>query len=85
MDKLKQYVIFTVLGCLVVLAAGWFVLVSPKRSDAADLRNTAAQVASQNSQLQTQLTILKAQAKALPKVDESSPRRLRGGWRKRPA
>ena len=67
MDKLKQYVIFTVLGCLVVLAAGWFVLVSPKRSDAADLRNTAAQVASQNSQLQTQLTILKAQAKALPK------------------
>jgi type IV pilus assembly protein PilO len=67
MEKLKQYVVFTVLGCLVVLAAGWFLLVSPKRSDAADLRNTAAEVASQNAQLQTQLQVLKAQAKALPK------------------
>jgi len=38
MDKLKQYVTFTVLGCLVVLAAGWFLLVSPKRSEAAELR-----------------------------------------------
>ncbi|MDX6224923.1 MAG: hypothetical protein QOE64_1299 [Frankiales bacterium] len=67
MDKLKQYVVFTVLGCLVVLAAGWFLLVSPKRSDAAGLRTTAAQVDSQNAQLQTQLQVLKAQAKALPK------------------
>jgi type IV pilus assembly protein PilO len=67
MEKLKQYVVFTVLGCIVVLAAGWFLLVSPKRSDAADLRSQAASKVSSNSQLENQLQILKAQAKALPK------------------
>lgn len=67
MDKLKQYVAFTVLGCLLVLAAGWFLLVSPKRSQAADLRSQAAAQVSANSQLQNQLAVLKAQAKELPK------------------
>jgi Tfp pilus assembly protein PilO len=67
MDKLKQYTVFTVLGCLVVLAAGWFLLVSPKRSHAAELRTTAASQVSANSQLETQLAVLKAQAKDLPK------------------
>jgi type IV pilus assembly protein PilO len=67
MDKLKQYVVFTVLGCLVVLAAGWFLLVSPKRSDATALRTQAAAQVSANAQLETQLQVLKAQAKDLPK------------------
>jgi Tfp pilus assembly protein PilO len=67
MDKLKQYTTFTVLGCLVVLAAGWFLLVSPKRSHAAELRTTAASQVTANSQLETQLAVLKAQAKDLPK------------------
>jgi Tfp pilus assembly protein PilO len=67
MDKLKQYVVFTVIGCLLVLAAGWFLLVSPKRSDASALRKDAATVVAANSQLETQLQVLKAQAKALPK------------------
>jgi Tfp pilus assembly protein PilO len=67
MDKLKQYVIFTVLGCLVVLAAGWFLLVSPKRSDAAALRTQADSQTNANAQLSTQLQVLKAQAKDLPK------------------
>jgi Tfp pilus assembly protein PilO len=67
MDKLKQYVVFTVLGCLVVLAAGWFLLVSPKRSDAASLKSQAAGQVTANAQLENQLAILKAQAKALPK------------------
>jgi type IV pilus assembly protein PilO len=67
MDKLKQYVVFTVLGCLVVLAAGWFLLVSPKRSDAAALRTQSASQVSSNAQLENQLQVLKAQAKDLPK------------------
>ncbi|GAC1610051.1 MAG: hypothetical protein NVS3B26_14720 [Mycobacteriales bacterium] len=67
MDKLKQYVVFAVLGCLVVLAAGWFLLVSPKRSDAAALRAQAVSQVSANTQLENQLRILKAQAKDLPK------------------
>lgn len=67
MDKLKQYVVLAVMACLVVLAAGWFLLVSPKQSDASALRDqTTTQVAA-NTQLQTQLQILKAQAKDLPK------------------
>lgn len=66
MDKLKQWVGFTVLGVLVVLAAGWFLLVSPKRSEAADLNAQAASKASANQQLAGQLAILKAQAKDLP-------------------
>ena len=67
MDKLKQYVIFTVLGCLVVFAAGWFLLVSPKRTDAAALRTQADSQVSANAQLENQLQVLKAQAKDLPK------------------
>lgn len=67
MDKLKQYVVFAVLGCLVVLAAGWFLLVSPKRSDAAALKTQTAGQVTANAQLENQLQILKAQAKDLPK------------------
>lgn len=67
MDKLKQYVVFTALGCVLVLAAGWFLLVSPKQSQAADLRTQAASQVTANAQLETQLSVLKAQAKDLPK------------------
>jgi Tfp pilus assembly protein PilO len=67
MDKLKQYVVLTVVASLVVLAAGWFLLVSPKRSQAADLRTQAAAQVTANAQLETQLQVLKAQAKDLPK------------------
>jgi type IV pilus assembly protein PilO len=67
MDKLKQYLVFTVLACVFVLAAGWFLLVSPKRSEAADLHTQAAGQVSANAQLETQLAVLKAQAKDLPK------------------
>lgn len=66
MDKLKQWIALTVVGVLAVLAGGWFLLVSPKHSDAAALRSQAAQQVSANSALQTQLAMLKAQAKNLP-------------------
>jgi len=67
MDKLKQYVTLTVLGALMILAAGWFLLVSPKKGEAADLQDQAAQQVSANSVLETQLQVLRAQAKELPK------------------
>jgi type IV pilus assembly protein PilO len=67
MDKMKQYVVFAVLGCLLVLAAGWFLLVSPKRSEAADLNSQAAAQITQNLQLQNALSMLKSQAQGLPK------------------
>ncbi|MEX2289866.1 MAG: type 4a pilus biogenesis protein PilO [Mycobacteriales bacterium] len=67
MDKLKQWVALTVLGCLAVMAGGWFLLVSPKRAEAAAVREQAASQESTNAGLRTQLEVLKAQAKDLPK------------------
>ena len=66
MDKLKQWIAFTVLGVIAVLAAGWFLLVSPKRADADTLSQQAAKQVAANSTLQTQLAVLKSQAKNLP-------------------
>ena len=67
MDKLKQYVTLTVLGAVVILAAGWFLLVSPKKGEAADLQTQVATQVSANTVLETQLQVLRAQAKELPK------------------
>jgi type IV pilus assembly protein PilO len=67
MDKLKMYVGLTALGCVLVMVAGWFLLVSPKRAQVADLNGQAATAMASNAQLQTQLTVLKAKAKDLPK------------------
>lgn len=67
MDKLKQWVALTAVACLAVAAAGWFLLVSPKRAQAAELRAQAAEQVNQNAQARTRLQVLKAQAKDLPK------------------
>lgn len=67
MDKLQQWVALTVVGALAILAAGWFLVVSPKRSEAADLRTQATEQDSANTALQGQLQVLKVQAKDLPK------------------
>lgn len=66
MDRLKQWIALAVVGMLAVLAAGWVLLVSPKRSDAADLWAQAADQQRSNSQLKNQLGVLEAQAQALP-------------------
>src|SRR5437899_1530597 len=65
-DKLKQWVALTLVGVLAVLAAGWFLIVSPKRGEASDLRAKVTSQDSGNSQLQLKLAQLKAQAKDLP-------------------
>ena len=67
MDKLKQWVALTVVGCMAVLAAGWFLLISPKKAEAADLVAQTATQEATNDGLRTQLEVLKAQAKDLPK------------------
>ena len=66
MDKLKQWVALTVVGVMAVAAAGWFLLISPKRSEAASVRTQADQQVTTNSALQTQIQVLKSQAKQLP-------------------
>jgi Tfp pilus assembly protein PilO len=67
MDKLKQWVALTVAASLAVLAAGWFLLISPKRDEAADLRAQAQEKVEDNASLKSQLEVLKAQAADLPK------------------
>ena len=67
MKDLKKLVALTVLGSLVVLLGGYFLLVGPKRSQAAELRGAAALQVSANSALELQLAQLKAQARNLPK------------------
>jgi Tfp pilus assembly protein PilO len=47
--------------------AGWFLVVSPKRAEAADLRVQTAEQLAANSTLETELQVLQAQAKDLPK------------------
>jgi Tfp pilus assembly protein PilO len=66
MDKLKQWIAFTAVGVLAVLAAGWFLLVAPKRTDASALRAEDATQTSTNAGLRTTLAMLKAQAKNEP-------------------
>lgn len=63
---MKQWIALTLVGALAVLAAGWFLLVSPKRSDAASVRALVQTQNSTNVGLQAQLETLKAQAKNLP-------------------
>jgi type IV pilus assembly protein PilO len=48
------------------LALGWFLLISPKRSEAADLRAQADTQQDANARLRTKVTQLKADAKDLP-------------------
>ena len=67
MNKRHKLVAFAVLGSLVVLLAGWSLLVSPKRSQAAELRAQAVEQLSVNRALEIQLSQLKAQAATLPK------------------
>ena len=67
MKDLKKLVTLTVLGSLVVLLGGWFLLVSPKRSQAAELRSAAAVQVSANTVVETQLVQLKSLARNLPR------------------
>jgi Tfp pilus assembly protein PilO len=69
-DKMKQWVVLTVVGVLVVGVLGWMFLISPKRSTAADLRTQAAGVETSNRELETKLATLKAQSKQLPRYQK---------------
>lgn len=66
MTRTRQWTVGTALLVVLMLVAGWFLLISPKRSDAAELQTqTTAQMA-QNASLQNQIAVLQSQAKNLP-------------------
>jgi len=66
MDKAKQWIALTAVGVLAVMAAGWFLLISPKRTEASDVNALTVSQQTTNSTLKSQLTRLKQQAKDLP-------------------
>jgi type IV pilus assembly protein PilO len=67
MDKVRQWSMLTAVGVIAVLAAGWFLLVSPQRSHASALRAQAVSQQQGNDVLRTQVAALRAQQKDLPK------------------
>lgn len=66
-----------VLMCLVIVVATWFGLVSPRRSEVADLQSRNESAISANQVLQTQIEQLKAQFRMLPQM-EGRLRAIRG-------
>src|SRR5690242_13116616 len=66
MEKTRQWSLLTAVAVVVVLAAGWFLLVSKQNHKAAELKTQASQVQSENSGLASQVAQLKAQSKDLP-------------------
>jgi type IV pilus assembly protein PilO len=67
MDKLKKWVALTALAVFGISAAGWFLLVSPKKSEAADLNAQAVSQDDDNDVLRNSIKTLQVQAKDLPK------------------
>jgi type IV pilus assembly protein PilO len=65
-DKLRQWIALTVVAVLVIVVGSWFLLISPKRSEASDVRQQADSQVSANKALIGQISMLKAQAKSLP-------------------
>ncbi len=67
MTLTRKWSFLTAVLVVAVLAAGWFLLVSPKRSEAADLQQQASGQASENERLVQKLEVLKAQQADLPR------------------
>ena len=66
MSKSRLWTVGTAVLVVAILAIGWFLLISPKRSEASDLKTTAAETEAGNVSTQSQIDQLKAQQKKLP-------------------
>jgi Tfp pilus assembly protein PilO len=68
-SRTRSWTLGAVALSLVILLAGWFLLVSPKRSQASDLQAQSAAVQEQNATLTTQIATLKAMNQNLPQQE----------------
>ena len=66
MTRRQPLIAVAVVVYLLVLVAGWFLLISPKRAEVADLRGKVQTQESSNSSLQAQIANLEALAAKLP-------------------
>lgn len=67
MTKLRQLWLLTALGSVLVLAAGYFLLVSPKANKAESIREETLAVEEANVRLRSQIEMLNRQKKELPR------------------
>jgi Tfp pilus assembly protein PilO len=67
MSMTRRWSLLTAVLIVGILAASWFLLVAPKRSDAASLHDKATKQQASNEALVQQLNVLKAQQVDLPK------------------
>ena len=66
MTETRKWTLGAVLVAVLILVAGWFLLISPKRADVAELQTQTEAQLDENSSLQTEITVLKEQNKDLP-------------------
>ena len=66
MTRSRLWNVGTVLVVLVIVAAGWLLVVSPKRTDASTLRAQAVAAVAQNQQVEGKIRELKLQQQQLP-------------------
>jgi len=66
MSVTRKWSLLAAVLVLAILAAGWFLLVSPRRGEAASLREKSVSQEEANARLLQQLSVLKAQQADLP-------------------
>lgn len=66
MTDTRKWTLGAVLVAVMILVAGWFLLISPKRGEVADLQVQTQTQTRTNSTLETELAVLKEQNKDLP-------------------
>ena len=66
MEKMRQWSILTAVAVVAVMAAGWFLLVSPQRSHVSSLHSQAVTQTQANQSLQSQVTQLEQQKQGQP-------------------
>lgn len=67
MTDTRKWTLGAVLVAVLILVAGWFLLISPQRAEVADLQAQTDSQENANSALDTELAVLKEQNKDLPK------------------
>jgi Tfp pilus assembly protein PilO len=66
MTAARRWIIGGAIGLVLLLVAGWFLLISPKQSEAADLRDQTVNQLAANDQTRLRIARLRAQAAELP-------------------
>lgn len=67
LSKAQTWIGGTALVCVLIVVAGWFLLITPQRAEAADLRDQTVSAAQVNSQMEQRIAQLKADFAELPK------------------